>query len=112
MVERKLVKGQIFKDFRRGVFYEELYEKYDITEKVLIKILNSNVKGRYDYEKILSGGLHAQKQLIAHLNSRWNPLKPGEPFENISPYVAVKTPMKDPVKSPVENAVKKSKKKE
>ena len=102
MVERKPIKGQIFKDFRNGVFYEELYEKYDITEKTLINILNRNVKGRYDYEKILSGGLKAQKQFIAHLNSRWNPLKPGEPFENISPYVAVKTPVKKPVKKPTE----------
>jgi len=105
MVERKPIKGQIFKDFRRGVSYEELYEKYDIDQKTLISILNRNVKGRYDYERILSGGLKAQKQFIAHLNSRWNPIEPG-PFENISPYVAVKTPVKEPVKSPVENSGK------
>lgn len=100
MVERKFpIKGQIFKDFRRGVFYEELYEKYDISEKTLINILNNNVKGRYDYKRILSGGLEAQKQFIAHLNSRWNPIEPG-PFETISPYIAVKTPVK---KTPVDS---------
>ena len=84
---------KIFKDFRSGVYYEEIYKKYEITEKILISILNGNVKGDYDYERILSGGLKAQKQFIRHLNSRWNPLKP-EPFENVSPYIPTKKPVK------------------
>lgn len=94
MVEENLGSSfKIFKEFRNGVFYEELYKNHDITEKDLIDILNRNIKGNYDYEKILSGGLKAQKHFIKHLNSRWNPIKPG-PFENISPYVPTKKPLK------------------
>lgn len=78
---------KIYQEFRRGVFYEELYRKYQITESNLVSILNRNIKGNYDYKRILSGGLQAQKQFNGHLNNRWNPLKPDEPFENISPYL-------------------------
>ena len=52
----KLSKHKIFHDFRRGVFYEEIYEKYNITEKGLIRVLQMNIKGNYDYKRILSGG--------------------------------------------------------
>ena len=78
---------RIFKEFRNGVFYEDLYKKYKATERDLISILNKNIKGNYDYKRILSGGIQAQKQFISHLNTRWNPLKPDEPFENESPYL-------------------------
>jgi hypothetical protein len=95
MLGDKLGSGfKIYKDFKNGVFYEEIYEKYEITEDILIKILNRNIKGNYDYKRILSGGLEAQKQFNSHLKSRWNPLKP-EPFENISPYIPKKNPEKE-----------------
>ncbi len=81
---------KIFSDFRRGVFYEELYSTYDITEDVLVRVLQRNIKGNYDYHQILSGGLNAQKQFIRHLNSRWNPLKPDTKWESISPYLPLK----------------------
>ncbi len=78
---------KLYKEFRSGIFYEELYKKYQVTEKDLINSLNSNIKGNYDYKRILSGGLQAQKQFLSHLNARWNPLKPDEPFENKPPYL-------------------------
>ncbi|MHA2332936.1 MAG: hypothetical protein ACXAEU_13015 [Candidatus Hodarchaeales archaeon] len=81
---------KIFQEFRRGVFYEEIYEKHDIAEKDLINILQKNIKGNYDYQQILSGGLNAQKQFIKHLNSRWNPLEPDATWESISPYLVLK----------------------
>ncbi|MBN1330130.1 MAG: hypothetical protein JXA54_11710 [Candidatus Heimdallarchaeota archaeon] len=77
----------IFRDFSEGIFYEKLYEKYHINKKELIQILNENIKGNYDYERILSGGLIAQQQFLKHLILRWNPLDPGAPWENISPYL-------------------------
>ena len=87
-LDDRISKGtKIFKEFRRGVFYEELYRKYQTTENNLISILNRNIKGNYDYKRILSGGLQAQKQFLKHLNTRWNPLKTDEPFENKSPYL-------------------------
>jgi len=88
-------KFKIFKDFRNGIFYEEIYARYEITEKTLIGILQRNIKGRYDYQRVLSSGLKGQKQFIRHLNSRWNPLKPDEPWESISPYLAVKKRVSD-----------------
>ncbi|MFW9993900.1 MAG: hypothetical protein ACFFD4_17780 [Candidatus Odinarchaeota archaeon] len=81
---------KIFYEFRRGVFYEDLYEKYGITESNLISILRRNIKGNYDFKRILSGGLKAQKQFIRHLKNRWNPLEPDAPWENISPYLPLK----------------------
>ena len=78
---------KIFKDFKNGVFYEEIYKKYEITEDTLISILNRNIKGNYDYKRILSGGLAAQKQFLKHLANRWNPLEPDAPHKDIKPYV-------------------------
>ena len=88
---------KIFKDFRKGIFYEELYKKYDITEKALINILNRNIKGNYDYKRILSGGIASQKQFLHHLNNRWNPLEPEKPFTDVSPYYNAKEPKKKEV---------------
>ena len=79
-----------FKDFRHGVFYEEIYEHYDMAEEDLIFVLQRKIKGRYDYKRILSGGIEAQKQFLRHLNNRWNPLEPDAPWESISPYIASK----------------------
>jgi hypothetical protein len=79
--------GNIFNEFRHGVFYEEIYKKYRITEKQLIFILQRNIKGKYDYKRILSGGIEAQKQFNKHLSNRWNPLDPDAPWEPFSPYL-------------------------
>ncbi|MHA2249763.1 MAG: hypothetical protein ACXAD7_05345 [Candidatus Kariarchaeaceae archaeon] len=85
------IKGGIFKKFRSGIFYEDIYKEHDINETDLISILNRNIKGNYDYKRILNGGHAAQKQFLKHLNNRWNPLEPDAPFESISPYIATKT---------------------
>jgi len=82
--------NKVFYEFRQGEFYEDLYEKYGITEKQLISILKRKIRGKYDYHEILSGGLEGQKQFIKHLKARWNPLEPDAPWENISPYLAAK----------------------
>lgn len=87
---------QILKKFRQGVFYEEIYKEFEITEKTLISILQRNIKGNYNYRKVLSSH-EAQKQFIRHLNSRWNPLKP-EPFETIPPYLPTDKDGKKPRK--------------
>lgn len=89
MANKKLIPKDrnIFRKFRQGVFYEDLYEEYHITEEDLIYIISHNVKGRYDYKRILSGGIEAQKQFIFHLNSRWNPLEPDAPYKQVSPYI-------------------------
>ncbi|MHA1373323.1 MAG: hypothetical protein ACTSR7_03400 [Promethearchaeota archaeon] len=79
-----------FKDFQHGIFYEEIYEHYDMTEEDLIFVLQRKIKGRYDYKRILSGGIGAQKQFLRHLNNRWNPLEPDAPWESISPYIDLK----------------------
>ena len=102
----------IFKEFRRGVFYEDLYEKYNIDENILIDILNHNVKGRYDYKRILSGGLKAQKQFISHLKSRWNPLganktpNTAKSNTNTLPYIP-EGPKKTPIKKESNSGKKK-----
>ena len=80
----------IFRAFKRGVFYELLYEDYDIKQQDLIRILQKSIKGNYDYQQILSGGEKAQKQFLKHLSSRWNPLEPDAPWEEKSAYAAVK----------------------
>ncbi|MHA1109880.1 MAG: hypothetical protein ACTSRE_02170 [Promethearchaeota archaeon] len=85
----------IFRKFRQGVFYEDLYTEFDISEYDLITILQSNIKGKYDYKRILKGGIAAQKQFIAHLKTRWNPLEPDKPGEDISPYLPVKKRVQD-----------------
>ena len=86
-LDERISGRRIYKEFRNGVFYEELYKKYQLTEKDLISILNRNIKGNYDYKRILSGGIKAQEQFLNHLKTRWNPLKPDEPFETIPPYL-------------------------
>jgi len=78
---------EIFREFSRGIFYEEIYEKYQIDEEELINILNDNIKGNYNYGRILKGGLKAQKQFLKHLKHRWNPLEPDAPWENIPAYL-------------------------
>jgi len=78
---------KIFREFSQRVFYEEIYEKYQIDEEELINILNDNIKGNYDYKRILNGGLEAQKQFLKHLKHRWNPLQPDEPWEDIPAYL-------------------------
>ena len=83
---------RIYKDFKSGVPCLEIYEKYNLSEKNLLDILQKKIKGNYDYKRILSGGIKAQKQFINHLNNRWNPLDPEAAWEEISPYVAEKTP--------------------
>lgn len=86
---------RIYKLFRQGMFYEALYKEYDISEEDLISILQRNIKGNYDYKRILNGGLNAQKQFIAHLNSRWNPLDPNKQNIEISPYLPDRDREKD-----------------
>jgi len=85
----------IFRKFRQCVFYEDLYNEFDISEDELISILQRNIKGKYDYKRILNGGLAAQKQFIAHLNTRWNPLEPDKPSEDLSPYIPEKKRVQD-----------------
>jgi hypothetical protein len=80
----------IFQKFRQGVFYEDLYKEHEISEEDLISILQRNIKGNYDYKRVLNGGLDAQKQFIAHLNTRWNPLDPNKQNKEISPYLPEK----------------------
>jgi len=80
-------KNEIFREFSQGIFYEKLYEKYQIDEKKLIPILEENIKGNCDYKRIFSGGHEAQKQFIKYLKRCWNPLEPKAPWENISPYL-------------------------
>lgn len=75
------------KDFRHGIFYKKIYKYYDMTEEELIFMLQRKIKGRYDYKRILSGGIEAQNQFIKHLNNRWNPLEPDTPWKSISPYI-------------------------
>ncbi len=70
-------------------------EKFDhfirvLSKDDLIAILQRNIKGKYDYKRILSGGLAAQNQFVAHLKSRWNPLEPEKPGKDMSPYHPVK----------------------
>ena len=84
---------KIFHKFRQCVFYEDLYKEFDITEDDLISILQRNIKGNYDYKRILKGGFPSQKRFIAHLNSRWNPLKPDKHEIEISPYLPEKNPI-------------------
>ncbi len=79
-----------FKDFRHGIFYEGIYEHYDMTEEELIFIIQRKIKGSYNYKRILSGGIVSQKQFLKHLNNRWNPLEPDAPWESISPYIESK----------------------
>jgi len=82
---------EIFREFSRGIFYKEIYEKYQIDEEELQRILEENIKGNYDYKRILRGGLEAQKQFLKHLKKRWNPLEPNASWENISPYIENET---------------------
>ena len=89
--ESNLSPHNIFRKFRQGEFYEDLYKEFDISEDDLIAILQSNIKGKYDYKRILNGGHVAQNQFIAHLNTRWNPLEPDQPEKTISPYLPEKT---------------------
>ena len=77
----------IFQDFHKGIFYEKIYEKYRITEDELICVLEQYIKGNYNYQRILRGGFKAQEQFLKHLKTRWNPLKPDAPWEDISPYL-------------------------
>ena len=77
----------ILREFRKDVFYEDLYKKYEIDQKDLIGILKRSIKGRYNYQRILSGGLIAQRQFNKHLNNRWNPLEPGGEWVAIKPYI-------------------------
>jgi hypothetical protein len=86
MIQRPGKNRDIFKAFRRGEFYEDLYQKYEIDEKDLINILQHNIKGSYDYSRILNGGESAQQQFISHLNNRWNPLEPNSPWKSVNPY--------------------------
>ena len=71
----KFEKGElgIYKKFRQGVFYEKIYEEYAITQDDLIAILRRNIKGNYDYKRILSTGHAGQKEFIRHLNNQWRP---------------------------------------
>ncbi|MBD3254801.1 MAG: hypothetical protein GF383_06895 [Candidatus Lokiarchaeota archaeon] len=85
--ESKRKNIEIYKKFRNGIFYEELYQKYGISEDQLVLILNHNIKGNYDYKRILSGGLEAQKKFIRHLKNRWDPINPEKKWNNISPYL-------------------------
>lgn len=84
---------KIFHDFRRGVPAEALYAQYDIDEATLADILQRNIKGNYDYKKILAGGKAGQAQFLRHLNARWNPLDPGAKPDPVTPYVPTKTPV-------------------
>ena len=61
---------EIYKKYRRGVYFKDILEEYDITEDDLIAILNRNIKGNYNYKEIFKGGHMAQKKHIADLNSR------------------------------------------
>ena len=65
---------KIFHDFKQGIFYQDLYLKYKISETELISILQTHVKGNFDYKKILRGGKMAQEKFLTHLRTRWNPL--------------------------------------
>ena len=78
---------QIYREFRQGILYEDLYKKYEITESDLASLLKRRIKGNYDYNRILSGGLQSQNQFIRHLNNRWRPLEPDAPWEDIPPYI-------------------------
>jgi len=82
---------EIFREFTRGIPYEIIYEKHQINEEGLQRILEENIKGNYDYKRILRGGLEAQKQFLKHLKNRWNPLEPDASWENISPYIENET---------------------
>lgn len=86
----KIKFNNTFNEFRRGMFYKNIYEKYNMTEKELIFILQRKIKGSYDYHRILNGRIEAQKQFLIHLNNRWNPLDPNAPVEPISPYIDTK----------------------
>jgi hypothetical protein len=77
----------IKRDFRKNVLYEEIYEKYHINQKNLITILKRSIKGNFDYEKILSGGIESQKQFNLHLDNRWNPLNENAPFKHVPIYL-------------------------
>ncbi|MHA1674631.1 MAG: hypothetical protein ACTSYI_13515 [Promethearchaeota archaeon] len=90
MMRRPGKDREIFRAFRQGEFYEDLYQKFDIDEQDLIHILQRNVKGNYDYSRILSGGIGAQLQFIRHLNHRWNPLDPDASWESVTPYTSGK----------------------
>jgi hypothetical protein len=78
---------QIYREFRQGILYEDLYKKYEITKSDLTSLLKRMIKGNYDYNRILSGGLKSQNQFIKHLNNRWNPFEPDLPWEAIPPYL-------------------------
>lgn len=92
-LEVKSSPHNIFRKFRQGVFFEDLYKEFDISEDDLISILQRNIKGNYDYKRILKGGLPSQKQFVSHLNSRWNPLEPEKHEKEIPPYLSEKNPI-------------------
>jgi hypothetical protein len=76
-----------YREFASGTPCAEIYQKYNINEAQFIAILRVNIKGSYDYHRILAGGIEAQRQFLRHLNARWNPLEPGRVWEDISPYL-------------------------
>ncbi len=86
----KIEVNNAFNEFRRGMIYKDIYEKYNMTEEELIFILQRKIKGKYDYHRILNGGIEGQKQFLRHLNNRWNPLDPDVPWEAKSPYINTK----------------------
>ena len=92
-IDSKHSPHNIFRKFRQGVFYEDLYKEFNITEGDLIAILERKIKGNYDYKRILKGGAIAHKQFIAHLDSRWNPLKQDTHEIEIHPYLPEKNPI-------------------
>ncbi len=49
VLDDRIVGTKIYRKFRSGVFYEELYRKYQITENDLLNILNRN--NGLDYRK-------------------------------------------------------------
>ena len=72
---------EIYKKYRRGVFFKDILEEYNITEDDLIAILNRNIKGNYNYKEIFKGGHMAQKAHIAELKSRPPPyIHPEMPY--------------------------------
>ncbi|MCY3412220.1 MAG: hypothetical protein INQ03_11355 [Candidatus Heimdallarchaeota archaeon] len=79
----------IFKKFRSGIYFKDLLEEYEIDVDHLIHILQKNIKGNYDYSRVLTSH-KAQKQFIAHLNTRPNPLDPSPIEKEIPPYIPTK----------------------
>jgi hypothetical protein len=85
--KKKLLDSEIFKQFEQCVPIEDIYKNFNINQEILIKILQRNIKGNYDYPRILNGGDDAQKQFLLHLENRWDPLNPKKPFKNIPAYI-------------------------